>query len=182
MSIPEYHYHDAAYGEPLVAELVWRVAGRCPAGSRVLVIGPSAHLAQALIELGLEVHLWRWGESFLPDELQGAVKGTLTPEQLLEGPPLHGTRFSAIVLPRVLEHVRANPGVVLRGLAPFLDAGGCIVLATTNLGRLGTRARALLGCPAGRPGFSPSRSATASVTAPSGTPYRSPWPAIWARS
>ncbi|HEX2186670.1 MAG TPA: methyltransferase domain-containing protein, partial [Chloroflexota bacterium] len=137
MAITDLVYHDLAYAEPLVVDLLYEVLNRTPTGGRVLAIGPNAYLARVLAEQGFDLEIWRFGENLLLQEVLPAgqgLAGEVTPQQLAGGAlPFAGT-YDTIVLPLVLEHVQANPRLVLEALRPLLAPGGCIVLATANLG------------------------------------------------
>lgn len=138
-------FHDLAFATPLVTDLVARVVAEAPAGARVLLVGPQAALGQALVLAGYRLDLLRYGDGYLPDDLADHVVAEVDAEALAAGrlPVTH--QYDVILLPMLVEHLRENPKLVLRTLKSHLLAHGRLIIATANLGRLGSRLRALLG-------------------------------------
>jgi glycosyltransferase involved in cell wall biosynthesis/SAM-dependent methyltransferase len=148
LAITDIVYHDFEYTRPLVEEVLFRLVNQVERGGKVLVIGANTLLAQCVLDAGYDLHLWRFGENLLSDDIEEQVRGRLTPEMLAHSClPFGDERFDGVVLPLIFEHVPASPAAVLRALTPHLRRDGVVVTATHNLGVVHTRRRALLGKP-----------------------------------
>jgi glycosyltransferase involved in cell wall biosynthesis/SAM-dependent methyltransferase len=146
MQVTDVEYHCLEYTRPMIISLLKPLVQRGSPQGKFLVVGPDPLLAEVLIKLGYDVDIWTFGEQLLPKNQGDYIRGSLTPDSILEGALSHeGTIYDLIVLPKVFEHLRENPVVLLRQLFTLLSPGGLLVLSTANLGRLGVRLRALLG-------------------------------------
>jgi glycosyltransferase involved in cell wall biosynthesis/2-polyprenyl-3-methyl-5-hydroxy-6-metoxy-1,4-benzoquinol methylase len=155
MDITDVVYHDFEHSTPLVEDVVFQLLNRVDRGSSVLAIGANGLLAKSILAAGYDLTLWRFGQSLLPAELGAHVGGAITAEDLASGAvPSIEARYDALVLPRVFEHVPADPDVVIKTLLPNLRRDGIIFVATRNLASLHVRVRSALG-KSFLPGFGP---------------------------
>jgi glycosyltransferase involved in cell wall biosynthesis/SAM-dependent methyltransferase len=146
MQVTDVEYHCLEYTRPMVTNLLLPLVQRSSGRGKVLVVGPDALLAEMLLKLGYDVDIWTFGEQLLPENQAEYIRGSVTPDTLLEGAISADDKiYDLIILPKVLEHLHENPVVLLRQMFTLLSPGGLLILSTANLGRLGVRLRALLG-------------------------------------
>jgi glycosyltransferase involved in cell wall biosynthesis len=146
MQVTDVEYHCLEYTRPMVISLLLALMQRGKQGDKVLVVGPDPLFAKLLVELRYDVDIWCFGEQLLPEDLHDHIRGSVTPETLLEGAILsENESYDLIVLPKVFEHLQENPVVLLRQMYSLLPARGILILSTAHLGRLGVRLRALMG-------------------------------------
>jgi glycosyltransferase involved in cell wall biosynthesis len=145
MAVTDLMYDDLSFSEPLVVDLLWRLLNRSSPGDRILLVGGNRYLVQVLTERGFRVEIWVLGEAEVSAELARYVGGRLPTGAVSPGELPSSSGFDAIVLPLVLEQVDAHPAELLQLLGERLVPRGHLFIATTNLGRLSSRARALLG-------------------------------------
>ncbi|HEY8173163.1 MAG TPA: glycosyltransferase family A protein, partial [Dehalococcoidia bacterium] len=146
LQVTDREYHHLNLSIPLTAELIAAVRHTARSGERVLLVGGTMLLAEALVRLDVNVEIWRLPQQLLSPDCESRVAREVTPDCLsaAEIPP---DKYGAIVLPYVIESLPANTGEFLRRARMALVAGGRIVLATRNQGRLGTRLAAIAGKP-----------------------------------
>lgn len=146
LPITDIAYLHFDYTRPLVEDLLLTLDQHVDRGARVLVVGGNSLLAQAIVAAGYQLHLWRFGDNILTDDLEEQLRGRLTPAILLsDSLPFTGGCFEAIVLPLVLEHVRTSPSAVLASMQQYLSPAGIIIVASENLSSLARRRRAVQG-------------------------------------
>lgn len=149
LEITEYGFHDSNFARPMVSHLVDGVINSAPVGGRVLVVGGNRLLLEALQALGYQVENWEYGRQ--SSEIQAAVTVSarlsardLTQLNLPDG-VLKEAEYSVIVLPMVLETLAADLRPILSRFNLATEEHGALIAATTNLFKLGTRWRAVLG-------------------------------------
>jgi hypothetical protein len=136
-------YHDLAYTRPLTARLLEAVAGR-PKSDRILLVGPNVALAQALIAEGRPVEIWHVPGVAIIEELRPKVTRVASLDALFEEPTDRGP-FDVVVLPYVLDSVKAEPAHVLSMVRGINAPGGIILVTARRAGSLQARLRAFTG-------------------------------------
>lgn len=148
MAITDIVYHEFEYTRLLVEDILFQLMNRAVIGDQVSVIGSNSLLAQCILKVGYDLHLWLFGENILASELEPNIRGRVTPEMISDGQSRFSERnCGAIILPMVVEHVFANPSMTLGFFKPSLHRDGVLITATRNAGSLGLRSRAFLGMP-----------------------------------
>lgn len=146
LHILEHQYYENEFMRPLVNVIVAHVLSAVPADGRLLLIGGSPFLAYCLLEQGFQADVFPIGEQVMPEELRPYVRGTATLEALVTPPlPFGPGGYDAAVLPCILEGIPGDPVPFFYRLRRFLASHAVVVLATTNLSKVGTRWRALAG-------------------------------------
>jgi glycosyltransferase involved in cell wall biosynthesis len=145
LEVVERAYHHLNFSMPATADLLRAARSAAAAGDRVLLIGGTTLLAEALVRLGFELDIWQFGGSYLTDDMQARVCRRIAPADIdrIEAPD---REYRLIILPFVIEAV-AEPQALLRGLRRALVPGGRLLLATANQTRLDARLAALRGKP-----------------------------------
>ena len=145
LEVVERAYHHLNFSMPATADLLRAARSAAGAGDRVLLIGGTTLLAEALVRLGFELDIWQFGGSYLTDDMQARVCRRIAPADI-DGIGAPDREYRLIVVPFVIEAV-ADPHALLRGLRRALTPDGRLLLATANQTRLDARLAALRGKP-----------------------------------
>ena len=148
LPVTDVTYYHLASTQPLVDDLLYHLVNQVERGDPVLLVGGTSLLAQSILAAGYDLHLWRFGDTLLTDDLEQRVRGQLTSAMLADGClPAGDRQFAAMMLPLVFDQVRASPAHLLRALQGRLRRGGVLIVACRNLSSLGRRWRAVRGRP-----------------------------------
>lgn len=146
MQVTDREYHHLNLSVPLtsaIVETVLRCGGR---NRRVLLIGGTMLLGEALLRLNVDVEIWRLPHSLLSPATEARVSRQITIECLTETDVPEGA-YGAIILPYVIESMPDHVVEFLRRARLGLADGGRVVVATRNQSRMENRIAALLGRP-----------------------------------
>jgi hypothetical protein len=144
MPLTERPYHHLNHSMPLVEDLVRRTLSRTAQGDRVLLVGGSALLGNALIRLGYDLEIWQFPNAADSEEMKEKITREVTPATLGETSMPEG-EYRLVLLPFVLESLSGRLEEFLKRLRLALSQDGGIIVATKNQARLGTRLTALTG-------------------------------------
>ncbi len=147
MALTDREYHHLDLSIPLTAAIIGAVLRSGQRHEKVLLVGGTSLLAEALLRLDVELEIWRLPHSMLSAASETRVSRQVTPDCLSDVEFAHGS-YGLVILPFVVESIADSARVFLRRVRDSLQDGGQIVLATRNQARMDSRLAALVGRPA----------------------------------
>jgi hypothetical protein len=144
MPVTERAYHHLNYSLPLVASIVERAQRAANSGDKVLLIGGSALLGNALLRMGYDVDVWQFPQAFISDEMKPHVRRQISPAALAEC-DVPKSEYRLVIVPLVLESLPGRPEDFLRQLRKGISPDGTLIVATANQSRLEVRLAAIAG-------------------------------------
>jgi glycosyltransferase involved in cell wall biosynthesis len=150
MQVTDREYHHLNLSVPLTSSIVESVLRAGARNQRVLLIGGTMLLGEALLRLNVDLEIWRLPQSLLSPATEARVSRQVTAECLTETDVPEGS-YGAVILPYVIESMPDHVVEFLRRARIGLADGGRVIVATRNQSRMENRIAALLGRPiAGR--------------------------------
>ncbi len=167
MPVTDRAYRHLHRSLPLVGEIVRRVRRAAHPGEKVLLIGGSALLANALLETGYDLDIWQFPHAFMSEQTKARVRREIVLADLYQCEVPEG-QYGLVIVPLVLDSLAGDAADFLRRLRQALTSDGTLIVATKNQSRLDVRLAAVLGKPLamrqGAPAFSLSWPALPVVT------------------